>query len=106
MQSSRGSLICLSIFTVATAVEVMESELNYIIIGVIRQKKKRKRTKPSTSFSVSLLILVCLALVNGQVFVFFMEWQSFTCWADRRFWMLHTLQRYPDTHTCSLSPKL
>lgn len=78
MQSSRGSLICLSIFTIATAVEVMESELNYIIIGVIRQKQKRKRTKPSTSFSVSLLILVCLGLVNGQVFLFFMEWQSFT----------------------------
>lgn len=82
MQSLRGSLICLSIFKIATAVEVMESELNYIIIGVIRlkrkKKKERKRTKPSTSFSVSFLILVCLGLVNGQVFLFFMEWQSFT----------------------------
>lgn len=64
MRSLCGSLICLSIFKIATAVEVMESELNYIIIGVIRpkrkkqEKKERKRTKPSTSFSVSWLILV------------------------------------------------
>lgn len=79
MQSLRGSLICLSIFKIATAVEVMESELNYIIIGVILLKRKRKeKNKPSTSFSVSFLILVCLGLVNGQVFLFFMEWQSLT----------------------------
>lgn len=50
MQSSRGSLICLSIFTVATAVEVMESELNYIIIGVIRQKKKKEKNKTQHFF--------------------------------------------------------
>lgn len=80
MQSLRGSLICLSIFKIATAVEVMESELNYIIIGVIllKRKKRKEKNKPSTSFSVSFLILVCLGLVNGQVFLFFMEWQSLT----------------------------
>lgn len=83
MQSLRGSLICLSIFKIATAVEVMESELNYIIIGVIllkRKKKRKEKNKPSTSFSVSFLILVCLGLVNGQVFLFSLwsGWQSLT----------------------------
>lgn len=51
MQSLRGSLICLSIFKIATAVEVMESELNYIIIGVIRQKKKKEKNKTQHFFS-------------------------------------------------------
>lgn len=45
MQSLRGSLICFSIFKIATAVEVMESELNYINIGVIRLKRNKKERK-------------------------------------------------------------
>lgn len=43
MQSLHGSFVCLSVFRIATAVEVVGSELNYIIIGIIRPK-----TKPQT----------------------------------------------------------
>lgn len=60
MQSSRGSLICLSIFTIATAVEVMESELNYIIIGVIRPKKNKKEKNKAQHFFLCFFADPCV----------------------------------------------
>jgi hypothetical protein len=74
VQSLRGSLKCLSIFKIATVVEVVESELSYIIRGVIRPKTKKK-PKPETknpkprAFSCCTLcscVSVVSGLLNGQ----------------------------------------
>lgn len=81
MQSLRGSLICLSIFKIATAVEVMESELNYIIIGVILLKRKKKKGKEQTQhFFLCFFSDPCVFRFGKRsgLPVLFMEWQSLT----------------------------